>query len=176
VSASRFIEAEGLGTRPRFCASGSVSLVPDTTLGETRSSSEQSKFDAMFLWTRETIHKQTEGRPLRSAEDSSRTEGHQRLRCGRKGGEAHVPDKTARMATREESANPPRAGSFSRRPRIWSVGPSLHNSRIRLWVADINYVCTKEGILYLVFVLYAYSRRVVGWSICISIYGQRVGR
>jgi hypothetical protein len=71
---------------------------------------------------------------------------------------------------------PPRAGSFSRRPRIWSVGPSLHNSRIRLWVADINYVCTKEGILYLVFVLYAYSRRVVGWSICISIYGQRVGR
>lgn len=34
----------------------------------------------------------------------------------------------------------------------------------RLWVADITYVRTWEGWLYLSFVLDAYSRRIVGWS------------
>jgi len=34
----------------------------------------------------------------------------------------------------------------------------------RLWVADITYVRTWEGWLYLAFVLDTYSRRVVGWS------------
>ncbi len=34
----------------------------------------------------------------------------------------------------------------------------------RLWVADITYVRTWEGWLYLSFVLDAYSRRIVGWA------------
>lgn len=34
----------------------------------------------------------------------------------------------------------------------------------RLWVADITYVRSWEGWLYLAFVLDAYSRKVVGWS------------
>ena len=34
----------------------------------------------------------------------------------------------------------------------------------RLWVADITYVRTWEGWLYLSFVLDAYSRKIVGWS------------
>ncbi len=34
----------------------------------------------------------------------------------------------------------------------------------RLWVADITYVKTDEGFLYLSFVLDAYSRRLVGWA------------
>ena len=34
----------------------------------------------------------------------------------------------------------------------------------RLWGADITYVRTWEGWLYLSFVLDTYSRRVVGWS------------
>jgi putative transposase len=34
----------------------------------------------------------------------------------------------------------------------------------RLWVADITYVRTWEGWLYLSFVLDTYSRRIVGWS------------
>ena len=39
-----------------------------------------------------------------------------------------------------------------------TVGPN------RLWVADITYVKTDEGFLYLAFVLDAYSRRLVGWA------------
>lgn len=34
----------------------------------------------------------------------------------------------------------------------------------RLWVADITYIKTQEGFLYLSFVLDAYSRRLVGFS------------
>ena len=34
----------------------------------------------------------------------------------------------------------------------------------RLWVADITYVRTEEGFLYMSFVLDAYSRRLVGWA------------
>ena len=34
----------------------------------------------------------------------------------------------------------------------------------RLWTADITYVGTDEGFLYLAFVLDAYSRKLVGWA------------
>ena len=34
----------------------------------------------------------------------------------------------------------------------------------RLWTADITYIRTDEGFLYLAFVLDVYSRKVVGWS------------
>lgn len=34
----------------------------------------------------------------------------------------------------------------------------------RLWTADITYISTDEGFLYLAFILDAYSRRLVGWA------------
>ena len=34
----------------------------------------------------------------------------------------------------------------------------------RLWVADITYVRSKEGFVYLAFILDVCTRRVVGWS------------
>jgi len=34
----------------------------------------------------------------------------------------------------------------------------------KLWTADITYVHTQEGFVYLAFILDAYSRKVVGWS------------
>ena len=34
----------------------------------------------------------------------------------------------------------------------------------RIWVADIIYVPTREGFLYLAFVLDVHSRRIVGWA------------
>ena len=34
----------------------------------------------------------------------------------------------------------------------------------RLWVADVTYLPTWQGFLYLAVILDAYSRRVVGWS------------
>ncbi len=34
----------------------------------------------------------------------------------------------------------------------------------RIWVADITYVGTREGFLYLAFILDVHSRRIVGWA------------
>ena len=34
----------------------------------------------------------------------------------------------------------------------------------KVWVADITYIATLEGFLYLAFILDVYSRRIVGWA------------
>ena len=44
----------------------------------------------------------------------------------------------------------------------------------RLWVADITYVRTWEGWLYLAFVLDTHSRRVVGWSMANNLRTELV--
>jgi putative transposase len=44
----------------------------------------------------------------------------------------------------------------------------------RLWVADITYVPTREGFLYLAMVLDVYSRMIVGWSMSDRIDSQLV--
>jgi putative transposase len=60
-----------------------------------------------------------------------------------------------RTTRRDGSAMP--AADLVRR-NFASVAPN------RLWVADITYIKTEEGFLYLSFVLDAYSRRLVGWA------------
>jgi putative transposase len=44
----------------------------------------------------------------------------------------------------------------------------------RLWVADITYIPTWAGFLYLAVVLDAYSRRIVGWSMATTLLAQLV--
>ena len=51
----------------------------------------------------------------------------------------------------------------------------LHRRRTdRLWVADITYIPTWAGFLYLAVVLDAFSRRVVGWSMANHLRTQLV--
>jgi putative transposase len=44
----------------------------------------------------------------------------------------------------------------------------------RLWVADITYVRSREGFLYVAFILDACSRRVVGWSMATHLRTELV--
>jgi putative transposase len=44
----------------------------------------------------------------------------------------------------------------------------------RLWVADITYVRSKEGFVYLAFILDACSRKVVGWSMATHLRSEFV--
>ena len=44
----------------------------------------------------------------------------------------------------------------------------------KLWVADITYIHTEEGFLYLAFVLDAYSRRLVGWAMATHLRTELV--
>ena len=44
----------------------------------------------------------------------------------------------------------------------------------RIWTADITYMSTEEGFLYLAFILDVYSRRVVGWSMADHLRSELV--
>ena len=44
----------------------------------------------------------------------------------------------------------------------------------RLWTADITYLSTDEGFLYLAFILDVYSRKVVGWSMANHLRSELV--
>jgi putative transposase len=86
------------------------------------------------------------------------------IRCGRKrvarlmrkaGLKGCLRGRKKRTTRRDGSAMP--AADLVCRD-FTAVGPD------RLWVADITYVKTDEGFLYLAFVLDAYSRRLVGWA------------
>ena len=67
--------------------------------------------------------------------------------------------------------HPPRRGRH--RPETWSRAftPPAPD---RLWLADITYLPTWEGFLYLAVVLDAFSRRVVGWSMADHLRAELV--
>jgi putative transposase len=44
----------------------------------------------------------------------------------------------------------------------------------KVWTADITYVHTQEGFLYLAFILDVYSRKVVGWAMAIHLRTELV--
>ena len=44
----------------------------------------------------------------------------------------------------------------------------------KIWAADITYVPTQEGFLYLAFILDVYSRKVVGWSMATHLRTELV--
>jgi putative transposase len=44
----------------------------------------------------------------------------------------------------------------------------------KIWTADITYVHTQEGFLYLAFILDVYSRKVVGWSMATHLRTELV--
>lgn len=69
-----------------------------------------------------------------------------------------------------EGAHRRRRGKYGRRGASTATAPDLVARRFtapapnRLWVADITYLRTWEGFLYLAVVVDAFSRRVVGWA------------
>ena len=62
------------------------------------------------------------------------------------------------VTTRRDKAAPAKAADLVQR-QFTAEGPD------RLWVADMTYVPTWNGFIYLAIVLDAWSRRIVGWAI-----------
>jgi putative transposase len=81
-----------------------------------------------------------------------------------------------------------RVAGVSRRRRVWTTrrdpaarpAPDLVERAFtvdapnRLWVADITYIATWAGFLYLAVVLDAWSRRVVGWAMATHLRTELV--
>ncbi len=49
------------------------------------------------------------------------------------------------------------------RPATWCDRQFSPAAPDRLWVADFTYVPTWSGMVYVAFVIDAYSRRILGW-------------
>jgi len=75
------------------------------------------------------------------------------------------PRKWARTTVRDEKARP--APDLVNR-NFTATGPD------QLWVADITYVPTWAGFLYLAVVLDVWSRRIVGWAMATHLRGELV--
>lgn len=90
----------------------------------------------------------------------------QGLRCGRKrvarlmqaDGLRGRGRRRVRLTTQSAHAHPVAANVLQRQ-----FAPTVQPARNRAWAADITYLPTREGWLYLAVVLDLASRRVVGW-------------
>ena len=85
---------------------------------------------------------------------------HHVARLMREDGLRGTPRAPARVSTTQSAHNEPVAANVLAR----QFDPADHRERDRVWVADLTYVPTAEGWLYLAVILDLASRRVVGWA------------
>jgi putative transposase len=119
--------------------------------------------DLQLTATIASIHrrsKETYGAPMIRAELAD----EHRLRVGQKRVARLMREAGLRGATLRRRYVPMLPDPTADRPsdlvdrKFYAEGPN------RLWVADITYIPTWSGFLYLAMVLDVYSRRIVGWS------------
>jgi putative transposase len=172
VSAFRLIEAEkATHSVPKLCRLLGVSR-SGYYAWRHRPLSERARFDAVLSEKIEMIHRNsraTYGAPRVHAE--LRSIG---IRCGRK--------QIARLMRQAKLRGCLRSRRMrtTHRLTLRQAAPDLVGRNFaaeepdRLWVADITYVRSKEGFVYLAFILDACSRRVVGWSMATHLRTELV--
>ena len=128
-----------------------------------RPASAHAMADAALLKRVRTIHassRQTYGAPRVHADLRGRGERHGRKRIARLMREARLVGASHRRG----------GPTTTRRDKDARPAPDLVDRDFsatapnQLWVADITYVPTAAGFLYLAVVLDAWSRKIVGWS------------
>ena len=173
MSIFRFIEAEkATHSVPKLCRLLGVSRSGYYAWRRYRPLSERARLDAVLSEKIEMIHRNsraTYGAPRVHAE--LRSIG---IRCGRK--------RVARLMRQAKLKGCLRGRRMrtNHRLALRQVAPDLVRRDFaveepdRLWVADITYVRSKEGFVYLAFILDACSRRVVGWSMATHLRTELV--
>jgi len=128
-----------------------------------RPASAHAMADAALLKHVRTIHassRQTYGAPRVHADLRGRGERHSRKRIARLMREAGLVGASHRrggpITTRRDKDARPAPDLVDR--NFSATAPN------QLWVADITYVPTAAGFLYLAVVLDAWSRKIIGWS------------
>jgi len=172
VSVFRFIEAErARHSVPLLCRLLGVSR-SGYYAWKNRPPSERFRFDAVLLEKIEMIHRNsraTYGAPRVHAE--LRAIG---IRCARK-----RVARLMRLAKLRGSLRGRRMRT-TQRLALRQAAPDLVGRNFssgepdHLWVADITYVRSKEGFVYLAFILDACSRKVVGWSMATHLRTELV--
>jgi putative transposase len=138
-----------------------------------RPPSARAKADAMLLEGVQSIHtrsRQIYGAPRVHAELRAGGEKHSRKRIARLMRTAGLVGACHRqggpVTTRRDKESRPAPDLVDR--NFTAAGPN------QLWVADITYVPTAVGFLYLAVVLDAWSRKIVGWSMANHLRAELV--
>jgi putative transposase len=137
-----------------------------------RGKSKRAQADKRLLEQIRAIHQRSRG-----------TYGAPRVQAELKAQGLAVSRKRVARLMREaglEGASRRRRFNTTVRDRDRRPAPDLVERRFtaegpdRLWVADITYIPTWSGFLYLAVVLDAWSRRVVGWSMAVHLRTELV--
>jgi len=138
----------------------------------TRPPSERSMANAALDAQVAAIHagsKRSYGRPriVRGLRQQGLLIGHERVRNSlKRQGLRPVYKRPYRVTTDSAHHKPIAANVLDRRFDGWRVNQA--------WVADITYIATGEGWLYLACVMDLASRRIVGWSMSDRIKAELV--
>lgn len=172
MSAYRFIEAEKAAhSVPALCRMLGISR-SGYYAWRSRLPSERARFDSVLSEKIETIHRNsraTYGVPRVHAE--LRSIG---IRCSRKRVAKLMRQANLRGCVRG------RRMKATCRAALQQAAPDLvgrdfvSEETDRLWVADITYVRSQEGFIYLSFILDACSRKIVGWSMATHLRTELV--
>jgi putative transposase len=172
VSAFRLIEAQkATHSVPKLCRVLGVSR-SGYYAWRRRPPSERSRFDAVLAEKIVTIHRNsraTYGSPRVHAELAAIG-----ISCSRK--------RVARLMRQQKLRGCLRGRRMksTSRAAVQQAAPDLVGRNFaaaepdRLWVADITYIRSGEGFLYLAFILDVCSRKVVGWSMAIHLRTELV--
>lgn len=137
-----------------------------------RPPSKRAVSDAQLRERIEALHERSRGTyGVPRIHEDLKEQGHRvgRKRVGRLMREAGLRGVCRRRGTRTTVRDQDARPAPDLVQRNFSVsGPD------RLWVADITYVPTRAGFLYLAVVLDAWSRRVVGWSMATHLRTELV--
>lgn len=136
----------------------------------TRSPSTRAMANAALDARVAALHagsKRSYGRIVRGLREQGHKIGHERVRNSlKRQGLRPVYRRPYRVTTDSEHCRPIAANVLERRSEGWRVNQA--------WVADITYVATDEGWLYLACVMDLASRRIVGWSMSNRISAELV--
>jgi putative transposase len=138
-----------------------------------RPASAHALADATLLKRIRTVHatsREPYGSPRVHAELRARGEKHSRKRLARLMRHAGLVGASRRrhgpVTTRRDKETRPAPDLMD--PKFTAEGPN------QLWVADITFVPTAAGFLYLAVVLDAWSRKIVGWSMASHLRAELV--
>lgn len=154
------------GQRDWFCASRLCRLLEVSRSGycqwRARCPSDRALSNAALDVQVASLHAQSKrsygrGRIVRGLRAQGLQVGHERVRKSlRRQGLRPVYRRPYRVTTQCDPGAPVAGNVLDRRFEGWALN--------RAWVADITYVATAEGWLYLAAVMDLASRRIVGWS------------
>ncbi|MBE1604406.1 transposase InsO family protein [Actinopolymorpha pittospori] len=167
------VEAEHGGVQPVLTAlkGTPAEIAPSTYYAhKSRPPSARSVRDQILVEQIKEVHvKNLEVYGARKVWHEMRRQGHQVAKCTV---ERLMRAEGVRGVTRDKHPRTTKPAAETERPCDLVRRDFTASRPNQLWVADLTYVRTADGWVYVAFVLDVYSRMILGWQVSISLYTE----